>query len=103
MIMTNVAFMHHKYLELFTHTVPKRIIDYIVETQNGEDITMNVVIGKYLTELGHPMCVGVYVTSGKKDIGNLSSELIIACTCSSAASASFFGDGKLLLLSYIIY
>ena len=103
MIMTNVAFLHHKYLELFTNTVPKSIIDYIVETQNGEDITMNVVIGKYLTELGHPMCVGVYVTSGKKDIGNLSSELIIACTCSSAASASFFGDGKLLLLSYIIY
>ena len=79
MIMTNVAFMHHKYLELFTHTVPKRIIDYIVETQNGEDITMNVVIGKYLTELGHPMCVGILVKSGKTDIGNLSSEFITAC------------------------
>ena len=98
MIMTNVAFLHRKYLELFTNTVPKSIIDYIVETQNGEDITMNVMIGKYLTELGHPMCVGVYVTSGKKDIGNLSSELIIVCSL-----ASFLGDGKLLLLSYIIY
>ena len=80
-MLTNVAFIHHKYLELFTHTVPKSIIDYIVETQNGEDITMNVVIGKYLTELGHPMCVGIHVKSGLKDIGNLSSELVIYPAC----------------------
>ena len=77
-MLTNVAFIHHKYLELFTHTVPKIIMDYIVETKNGEDLTMNVVIGKYLTELGHPMCIAVYVKSdGKKDFGNLSSELAI--------------------------
>ena len=77
-MLTNVAFIHHKYLELFTHTVPKIIMDYIVETQNGEDLTMNVVVGKYLTELGHPMCIAVYVKSdGKKDFGNLSSELAI--------------------------
>ena len=74
--MTNVAFLHHKYLELFTHTVPKPIIDYIIRTQNGEDLTMNVVIGKYLTELGHPMCVGIHVTFGYKEVRHLSSKFI---------------------------
>ena len=73
--MTNVAFIHHMYLELFTTTVPKKIKDYIVETTNGEDITMNVVVGKYLTEMGHPQSVGIAMTSNKKEIGNLSSAL----------------------------
>ena len=74
--MTNVAFTHHKYLELFTHTVPKSIIDYIIKTKNGEDLTMNVVIGKYLTELGHPMCVGIHVTFGYKEVRHLASKFI---------------------------
>lgn len=73
-MMTNVAFIHHKYLELFTNTVPDVVKDYIIQTTNGEDITMNVVIGKYLTELGYPQCVAVYVEdTGLKEIGNLSS------------------------------
>ena len=75
MIMTNVAFMHRFYLELFTKTVPKEVIDYIVRTTNGEDITMNVVIGKYLTEMGLAQPVGVRLRSKKLDIGNLSSVL----------------------------
>ena len=77
MMMTNVAFIHRKYLELFTNTVPKLVRDYIQKTTNGEDITMNVIVGKYLADHGHPHCVAVFVTEGLKEIGNLSSKSAI--------------------------
>ncbi len=75
MMMTNVAFIHHKYLELFTDTVPQSIMEFIIQTTNGEDITMNTVVGKYLTDLGRPQCVALYVdeATGLREIGNLSS------------------------------
>lgn len=76
MIMTNVAFIHHFYLDLFTSTIPKKVEDFIIENTNGEDIAMNVLIGKYLTEVGHPQPVGIKMNSKKLDIGNLSSMFV---------------------------
>ena len=74
MMMTNVAFIHRRYLQLFTDTVPKEMIDFIIRSTNGEDITMNVVVGKFLTSIGRPQCVAMYVADrrGLQEIGNLS-------------------------------
>ncbi len=75
MIMTNVAFIHRFYLNLFGSTLPKEIVDFIIETTNGEDLAMNVVIGKYLADQGLPQPVGIRMATKKIDLGNLSSEL----------------------------
>ena len=75
MIMTNVAFIHRFYLNLFCSTLPKEILDFIIDTTNGEDLAMNVIIGKYLAEQGLPQPVGIRMTSKTVELGNLSSEL----------------------------
>ena len=82
MILTGVTLIHRYYLELFTSTIPKEITDYILETTNCEDIAMNVMIGKYLAEIGLPQPVGIRIGMNKmnfKDIkiGHPSSKLFI--------------------------
>ncbi len=66
--------IHRFYLEMYSRMLPKAIVDFIIENKNCEDISMNVMIGKYLAESGHPQPVGILIASGAKDFGNLSSK-----------------------------
>ena len=72
-ILTNRAIIHYKYLKLFSN-IPKKVEDFVVQHKNGEDLTMNVVIGKYLREMGMSQCVGVHVKTEARALTNYSSE-----------------------------
>lgn len=51
--------------------------DFVVEHKNGEDLAMNMVIGKYLREMGRSQCVGVHIKTTIRALSNYSSELFL--------------------------
>ena len=55
MILTSTAILHKAYLEMFfdDNVLPRGMIDYIDERKNCEDIAMNVMVTKFLLDLGH--------------------------------------------------
>ncbi len=79
MILTGNAMIHRFYLEMFSTTLPKEVVDFIIEEKNCEDISMNVMIGKFLADSGHPQRVGICMASGAKNLGNLSSKSFSLC------------------------
>ena len=44
-----------------------------MEHKNGEDLAMNVVVGKYLKEMGQSQCVGVHIKTEIPALSNFSS------------------------------
>ena len=61
MVLTGASFVHKDYLKMFNETVPLEIHEMIDRLMNCEDLTMNVMVGDYLTRIGMPQPPGVYV------------------------------------------
>ena len=55
MILTSTSILHKAYLEMFfdDNILPKGMIDYIDQRKNCEDIGINVMVTKFLQDLGH--------------------------------------------------
>ena len=69
MILTGNAMIHRFYLD---NDSSQRNGRFHYRKKNCEDISMNVMIGKYLADSGHPQPVGICMASGAKGIGNFS-------------------------------
>jgi len=63
MILTKAAFLHRKFLDLYTHRMPAKIREYVDEKKNCEDIAMSFLIAN---STGLPP---VYVRGNLKDYG----------------------------------
>ena len=63
MILTSTAILHKAYLEMFfdDSILPKGMIEYIDERKNYEDIGINVMVAKFLQDLGHDQAAALAV------------------------------------------
>ena len=54
MILTSTVIIHKAYLKMFFdgNVLPKGIIDYIDKIKNCEDIALNIMVAKFLDDLG---------------------------------------------------
>lgn len=62
-ILTKVAFLHHKYFKMYTEKVPKAIHDYIDAHKNCEDIAMQFLVSN-VTRTAPVWVQGHYVDIG---------------------------------------
>ena len=67
MILPNSAFIHRKYLELFTEHLPRQLYNFIDEYMNVDDIAMNVMVADYLAKVDRPQCSGFLVDGNMTD------------------------------------
>lgn len=44
MILSKAAFLHHKYLDIYTNTMPESVRKYVHEGRNCEDIAMQFLV-----------------------------------------------------------
>eukprot|EP00897_Mesotaenium_endlicherianum_P007218 jgi/Mesen1/6524/ME000332S05531 len=44
MVLTKAAFLHHKYLEMYTRDMPRQLLDYVHSNRNCEDIAMSYLV-----------------------------------------------------------
>ena len=61
MILTGAAFIHQCYLSMYFTNLDPKILDFVHETGNGEDITMNAVVADYLANTFKPQCSGIHI------------------------------------------
>ena len=65
MILTGAAFIHRCYLSMYFTNLDPKILDYVHEHANGEDITMNAVVADYLATRLEPQCSGIHINPRK--------------------------------------
>ena len=65
-IMLNSCFIHRMYLEMYSDPaiVSPKLLDYVNEQRNCEDILMSVVVTKFLTDIHKPQCGVLAVKAG---------------------------------------
>ena len=62
LILPNAAFIHRKYLTMFTNSLPRNLYNFIDEKMNVDDIAMNAMIADFLTKkMDDPYCPGLLV------------------------------------------
>lgn len=72
-VVTKAAFMHSKYLELYSgETFPQEIKDYIDEHRNGEDIAMAMLVANYTKYKNGEPAYPIYVEGKTTDLGLVS-------------------------------
>lgn len=77
-VVTKAAFMHSKYLELYSgETFPQEIKDYIDEHRNGEDIAMAMLVANYTKYKNGEPAYPIYVEGKTTDLGLVSIFIII--------------------------
>ena len=72
MILTSTAIVHKAYLKMFfdDNVLPKGMIDYIDKRKNCEDIALNVMVAKFLDDLGKTQAAALALKP-KREIRNM--------------------------------
>ena len=68
MVLTNSVFLHRKYLDMFTNSLPSEFLTFIDENMNGEDIIMNAMVADYLKRIDRPQCPCLLVKGSTREI-----------------------------------
>ena len=68
LVITSSAFLHLKYLYIYTNSAPSEIIEFVNEYQNCEDITMVAVITMYLENIDKPQCTCLWIKEGMTEL-----------------------------------
>ena len=59
--LTIAAFLHRKYLDLYTNTVPTEARKFVDENINCEDLFLVAIISKFLKEMDRPQCACLWL------------------------------------------
>ena len=72
MILTSTAILHKAYLQMFfdDDVLPKGMIEYIDERKNCEDIGINVMVAKFLMDLGQRQAAALAIKA-RRGIKNM--------------------------------
>ena len=68
MVLTNSVFLHRKYLDMFTNSLPSEFLTFIDKNMNGEDIIMNAMVADYLKRIDRPQCPCLLVKGSTREI-----------------------------------
>ena len=92
MILTSTAIIHKAYLKMFfdSNVLPKGMIDYIDKIKNCEDIALNIMVAKFLDDLGKTQAAALALKP-KREVRNMDHSMIegskksglsiTVCTC----------------------
>ena len=61
MILMGAAFIHQCYLSTYFTDLDPKILKYVHQNANGEDIMMNAVVADYLATRFKPQCSGIHI------------------------------------------
>ena len=72
MILTSTAILHKAYLQMFfdEHVLPKGMIQYIDKRKNCEDIAMNVMVARFLFDMGQRQAAALAVRP-RREVRNM--------------------------------
>lgn len=72
MILTSTAILHKAYLQMFfdDHILPKGMIQYIDERKNCEDIAINIMVARFLFDVGQRQAAALAIRP-RREVRNM--------------------------------